>query len=198
MKKTLLVGLVVSSLALSAHAAPGFYIGAGAGIGGMDTKKADVSGVSTKLRSGVAYRASLGYLMGEGNLNYGAELGYTGYPDNTYSGYGVKVDVSGRTVDLLGVGKYNFSETDTGFFLVGKAGAAVVSQKTTVKGFGPTYSKSKTAVKPELAVGAGYNVNKNVALDVTLAHVFGTNSATSASEIASVNTLMAGVSYNFS
>ena len=194
MKKTLLLGLVVSSLALSAHAAPGFYIGAGAGVGGMDTKKDNAFGGGYKLRSGVAYRASLGYLTGEGNVNFGAELGYTGYPDNTYNGNGFKVTYSGHTVDLLGVAKYNFSETDTGFFLVGKAGAAVISQKTSAKGFGTTYSKSKTAVKPELAVGAGYNMNKNVALDVTLAHVFGTqtnpnaNSESSATNIAAVNT----------
>jgi outer membrane immunogenic protein len=196
-KKTLLVGLVVSSFAVAAHA--GVYVNAGAGIGGMDTKKEG----SYKLRSGVAGRAAIGYLMGESNFNYGAELGYTGYPNNTYTEGGGKLTYSGHYVDLLGVGKYNFSQTQTGFFVVGKAGIAVVSQQTKVTGVFD-FNKTKSAVKPELAVGGGYNVNKNVAVDVTLAHVFGSqanpygDSESAATKVSSVNTLMAGITYNFS
>jgi hypothetical protein len=204
-KKTLLLGLVASTLAISAHAAPGIYVNAGAGIGGMDTKQVNAFGGGYKLRNGVAYRASLGYLMGEGNINYGAELGYTGYPTNKYSG-STTATYSGHTVDLLGVGKYNFSDTDNGFFVVGKAGLARVYQRTKASavGFANSYSKNKTAMKPELAVGAGYNVNKNVALDVTFSHIFGAqanpdgNTEASVNKVSAVNTLMAGITYNFS
>jgi hypothetical protein len=164
----------------------------------MDTKKN--SGLNTSLRSGVSYRASLGYLMGVSNFNYGAELGYTGYPDNTYSNGYNKLTYSGHTIDLLGVGKYNFSNTETGFFAVGKAGAAYVSQKTKANNF----NKTQTAIKPELAVGLGYNMSRKVALDVTMSRIFAGqanptgNSVNSATQVSSVNTLMAGITYNFS
>ena len=206
-KKALLAGLIASGFVMSAHAGTGFYAGVGAGIGGMDTKKYSSGGpfTSQKLRSGVSYRGALGYLMGEGNFNYGLELGYTGYPKNTYGYYGVNGTYTGYTVDLLGVGKYNFSDSDSGFFVVGKAGAALVSQKFDIADAGATYyKKTKTAVRPELAVGAGYNVNKNVAFDLTLSHVFGNQadpdagSVSGATQISSVNTLLAGITYSFS
>lgn len=206
-KKALLVGFVASGFVMSAHAGTGIYGSLSAGIGGMDTKNYSSGNnpfASESLRSGVSYRGALGYLMASGKFNYGLELGYTGYPKNTYGLGGADIVYTGHTIDLLGVGKYNFSETDSGFFLVGKAGAAYVSQKTELTSSRTLYKKTVNGVKPELAVGGGYNVNKNVAIDLTLSHVFGKQTdpdaatASGATQIASVNTLLAGLTYSFS
>lgn len=208
-KKALFAGLVVSTMAMSAHAGTGFYASAGAGIGGMDTKKFSSGSnpyTSVSIRRGVAGRVALGYLTGEGNFNYGLELGAASYPKNTYkdSNFGLTETYSGYMVDLLGVGKYNFSDSDNGFFVVGKAGAAYVSQKFKGAVPGVSVSKTKSAVKPEVAVGAGYNFNKNVAVDMTFSHVFAgqanpdASSLSGATKISSVNTLMVGLTYNFS
>src|SRR3990167_6450395 len=77
-KKALFAGLVASTMAMTAHAATGFYAGVGAGIGGMNTNdfsSDDNPYSNTSLRSGVTGRLALGYLTGEGNFNYGFELG---------------------------------------------------------------------------------------------------------------------------
>lgn len=202
MKKSLLTMLVMSGMAVAAQAAPGAYMNGNIGIGGMDTEKTSSDTYGYQLRSGVSYRAALGYLMGEGQLNYGAELGYTGYPKNKYNSWLADVTYSGYYADVLGVGKYNLSTTDSGFFVLGKAGLAYVSQKTRTTGI---YSNTtKHAVKPELALGAGYNFNKKVAVDLTFAHVFGgqanpaSTSTSAATRVSAVNTLMAGITYSFS
>lgn len=207
-KKVMLAVFVASALAMSAQAGTGVYASVGAGIGGMDTTNYSDSGPFTgmSLRSGASYRAMLGYLFGtSGNLNYGLELGYTGYPKNTYSYYNAEGTYTGYMVDVLAVGKYNFDASESGFFVVGKVGAASVSQKyeITVSGV-DYYSKTVTALKPELAVGAGYNINKNVSLDLTLSRVFGNQADPDArtidevTQVSSVNTLLAGITYNFS
>lgn len=200
MKKTLLVGLILAGLVAEANATPGAYMNGSLGIGGMDTDKTSI--YNSNLRSGIAYRAGLGYLWGEDQYHYGLELGYTGYPSNQYTSSLVNIKYTGYYVDLLGVGKYNFTSSDEGFFVLGKAGLAFVSQRTHATGI--PYNKTQTALKPEVALGAGYNVNKNVAVDMTFAHVFGgqanpaatTDSA--ATRVSAVNTLMAGITYSFS
>ena len=209
-KKALFAGLVASTMAMTAHAATGFYAGVGAGIGGMNTNdfsSDDNPYSNTSLRSGVTGRLALGYLTGEGNFNYGFELGATGYPKNTYklSAFSLTETYTGYMVDLLGVAKYSFSDSDRGFFVVGKAGAAYVHQK--FKGSITNVieiTSTKSAIKPELAVGAGYNFNKNVAVDMTFSHVFAGQANPDATtwggltKVSSVNTLLVGLNYSFS
>lgn len=179
--------------ATTAQASPGFYAGADAGVSDM-----------SRLNDGAAFRGAAGYLFGD-KFNYGLEVGVTGYPKNSYKStqYGYRETYSGFYTDLLGVGKYNFGNDDTGFFLVGKGGAAVVEQELQVTG-STNFKKSMHAVKPEFAVGAGYNVTKNLSVEATFSHVFGgrvdpnTNPAASLTRVSAVNTMMVGLTYNFS
>ncbi len=209
---------------------PGFYAGVGAGVGGMDTPKvtqADLDAysitdgaISDKLRSGVAFRGYLGYLWAiqqVQNLQLGAELGYNYYPKNKYTitdnsiSATDKWEYKGYNIDLLGVAKYNFG--GTGFNALLKAGPAFVRQKLT---FTPTptgvvangLGESKGKVKAELAGGLGYDINKNIDVNVIVAHIFGNKPASigsnsgaptkaSLNKVASVTTYMATIAYHF-
>jgi hypothetical protein len=92
MNKVLLTCVSVLALGTTAAfantgAAPGAYVGASIGIGGMDTPKfADEMsqlGYSEKLRDGVTGRIFGGYLWGDA-FKYGAEIGASLYPKNEY------------------------------------------------------------------------------------------------------------------
>ncbi len=204
MKKALLVGFIATGFAVSAEAGSGLYAGLSAGIGGMDTKNYSNNSnpfSNVSLRSGAAYRAALGYLVGEG-AGYGVEVGYTGYPKNIYknSTFNLKDTYTGSTIDVLAISKYS---SNSGFFLLGKAGVARVYQKVHGTFEGSTQAKSTNEWKPEAALGLGYDVTNSTALDVTFSHIFasqanpaGSNSA--ATRTSSVSTLMAGVTISFS
>ncbi len=195
-----LVATVVSFVGL-AYAAPGAYVQVQGGVGGMDTKDIsthDSGFTSIHLRDGLAYRVSGGYLFGQSNLTYGLEMGYASYADNTYKTYSYLADrYTGSNVDLLAVAKYHFNPAATGFYVQGKAGAAYVMQENKVNVAGYySYTDTEKQLKPELAVGAGYDINQHIGVDVSYSHIFADNNTLSTS-IASVNTLMAGVSYHF-
>jgi hypothetical protein len=209
MKNAWAAGLMLAVVSTSTLAAPGFYASAEAGLGGRDTKQyaANNAPYSTvNLRYGIAYRGAIGYLFGNDKWNYGFEAGYTGIPNNVYKSdiYGNSETYTGFYADVLGVGKYNFIDSEAGFFITGKAGAAIVSQNLIVSGPHSKQKYKQHKVKPEFAVGAGYNINKNLAVEITFSHVFGSkadpNAATvgGASRASPSNTLMAGITYNFS
>lgn len=191
-RKALVAGFAALVCASAAQAGTGFYAGADAGVNEI-----------SRLNDGPAVRGAAGYLLGGDKFNYGLEVGFTGFPKNVYrSRYGYKETYSGFYTDLLGVTKYNFGNDGTGFFVMGKGGAAVVEQDLLVTG-SSNYKKSVHAVKPEFAVGAGYNVTKNLSVDVTFSHVFGgrvdpyNNPAGSLTRVSAVNTVMAGITYSF-
>ncbi|MGD9109044.1 MAG: outer membrane beta-barrel protein [Gammaproteobacteria bacterium] len=244
MKKLLLVtgaaialGTVgVSSAAVSAAPSknvgtlPGFYVGVGAGYGGMYTKlnSDDIrtgttyGGHSEKTR-GFAARGSLGYLWALPqiqNFQLGAELGYNYYPKNKHSIGKAPVyswNYKGWNADLLAVGKYNFS--DTGFNIIGKAGAAYIRQRTTIVDTSPigvevspaADSYTKKAVKPEAAIGVGYDINQNFGINLVYSHIFGSRpknpttviagsslaNAKDYTKIASVDTILLNATYHF-
>ncbi|MGD9153355.1 MAG: outer membrane beta-barrel protein [Gammaproteobacteria bacterium] len=245
MKKLLLVtgaaialGTVgVSSAAVSAAPSnntgitlPGFYVGVGAGYGGMYTKLSSADkrmgtiygGHSEKTR-GFAARGSLGYLWAlpqVQNFQLGAELGYNYYPKNKYSiGTAPRYswNYKGWNADLLAVGKYNFN--NTGFNIIGKAGAAYIRQKTTIVDTSPmgvevspaAGSYTKKAVKPEAAIGVGYDINQNIGINLIYSHIFGSKpknpttviagsplaNAKDYTKIASVDTILLNVTYHF-
>ncbi len=202
MKKLIKLAAIAFTATSIAHAAPGAYIQAQGGIGGMDTKK--VSNWNYNLREGLAYRLSAGYLFGESNFNYGLEAGYESYPNNTYDLSILNAKYSGSNVDVLGVAKYSFSPDATGFYVVGKAGAAYITQKTELSIANVNvYNDTESAIKPEAAIGVGYDFTKNLGLDVSYSHIFAgqanPDGATenSVTQISSVNTLMVGLSYHF-
>jgi len=202
---------------------PGFYVGVGAGYGGMDTPKfndADKTfGGATMHDSslrGYAIRGYLGYLWAipqVQNLQLGAELGGNYYQKNKYDLIAIrghdKWKYEGFNVDLLGIAKYNFG--DTGFNALVKAGSAYVSQKmsvheTNLGAVSPTWAGSKGQFKAEAAAGLGYDINQNVDVNVIYAHIFGNKpghvsdanvSQATMNKVASVDTLLLTFAYHF-
>ena len=191
MKKILALGALVSLGMSSAALADGAladnsaqgvqggaYIGGGLGIGGMNTPKSYLplgKGVanlkqSRKLRSGVTYRVDAGYLFPvTSHLLLGAEVGYTGYPQNKYNQDGdfwlktkvhTRLNYSGHMFDVLGVAKYYFGNH---FNVFAKAGAADVYQKTSFNMYETgdkqqvvdsiAFTKKVNKILPEAAVG---------------------------------------------
>lgn len=208
----LAVAAIVAAFGI-AHAAPSAYLQVQGGMGGMDTKnynpnRSDNIYNKVTLRDGLAYRLSAGYLFGEtNNVNYGLELGYASYAKNIYkTPIAFKETYQGYNIDLLGVAKYNFNVDGTGFYVVGKAGAAYVSQKFTGSVTGTSVSETwtKHAYKPEVVAGLGYDFNKNIGMDVTYSHIFAGKAdpmdtkIANAAKVSSVNTLLVGLSYHFS
>lgn len=204
-----LVAITVIGGMTAAHA-EGAYVGLQGGMGGMhmDEDAAKNVGFKTKYSNSIAYRLSAGYLFGD-QMSYGVEFGYANYGDNTDTVPGLELKHKGSYFDLLAVAKYNFnnSQSGEGAYVVGKAGVARLSQKTT----GTIADKSQVFIdenkfKPEVAVGVGYNFNKNLGLDVSFHHVFadGKTSYYAPSKdlvdkkMADVNLLMVGLNYNFS
>ncbi|MGD9153356.1 MAG: outer membrane beta-barrel protein [Gammaproteobacteria bacterium] len=201
---------------------PGFYVGVGAGYGGMntpklnDTDKALSAGNNSEHFRGFAARGFLGYLWAlpqVQNFKLGAELGYNYYPKNKYTvgpaGTRDAWNYKGWNVDLLAVGKYNFG--DTGFNVIGKIGPTYVRQKLSVTenniagGVNNTTGASKSKVKAEGAIGLGYDINRNIDVNVIYAHVFGTtpghatdaNNASTMNKVASVDTVLVNIAYHF-
>jgi opacity protein-like surface antigen len=219
-KKSISVLIMAAlSAAGAAFAQPGGYVGIQGGIGGMDTKKYSANNNpynSVSLRVGPAFRVFGGNLWTENNVDYGFEAGYEGYPKNNYklNAYpGVRVvqqSYNGSNIDLLALVKINFnSDTpEMGAFVLGKAGFLRLTQEFDGQLNTPTgaaaYSSNAHAYKPEVVVGLGYNLSRNVSFDISYQHIFAdqadpfTADASVASRISSVNTLMAGLTYHFS
>lgn len=211
---------------------PGFYLGLGAGYGQMNTPKLNAAekatgtilGGQSESRRGLTGRGSLGYLWAfpqSQNVQLGAEVGYNYYPKSEYSlgnSSAAKFawDYKSWSADLLAVAKYNFKET--GFNIIGKVGPAYVKQRTTVTVTGTplpgmivpmTGSRSKNAVKPEAAIGVGYDINQNIGIDLVYSHIFGskpanlnvnatnTTSVNDFTKIASLDTVLLNVTYHF-
>lgn len=209
--------------ATSVSTLPGVYVGAGLGMGGMNTPKlttADLTAVGAtsgtyKLHKSVAARGYLGYLWAipqVQNLQLGAELGYNYYPKNKYTASSANGTDSwnykGYNIDLLGVAKYNFG--DSRFNALVKAGGAWVNQKLVVNRPVPlvpnNLGDSKSQVKIEVAGGLGYDINQNIDVNVIYAHVFGskpggmapaTATKSRLNKVASVDTLMLTAAYHF-
>ncbi len=195
----------------SSQAGP--YVGAGLGIGGMDTpaltsnEKAGTTSSSENIREGAAGRIYGGYLWQVSNFLVGGEAGYTKYQDNKYKvNFGpASIDwtYTGSTIDLLGVAKYVFN---SGFNAFGKAGIAITQQKVDISATGlGSQSKSKSAVLPEVAFGVGYDWTQQFSTNITYAHSFGNEPSTpdtatdldDMDTVASVDTLLVNAEYHF-
>ena len=203
------VGFLSISSAGAASIKRGFYIGAQGGVGGMETpkasKKTDAYG-KDDLQSWIV-RGYLGHLWGQGKLKNGVEFGYAQYADNEYenSNQGGKdtFKYKGHYFDLSYVLKV---AVVSGFNIFGKAGVAYTYQATKATESSYTqYEADKTRWWPKLAAGFGYEFTNGVALDLTYDRSFGRKPARISSEaskedinrVASVSSLMLGVSYHF-
>ena len=221
-----LVGLICLSTGLSntcdALSLPGAYIQLQGGGGGLQTQNYPENSDpydQVSLRDGLAYRISAGYLVGLDEFNFGGELGYAGYPKNTYSfsfpslpASGVQ-SYKGNTLDLLGVLKLNLKKiVHHDVYLMGKGGIAFVNQ---------TFNGQSTALdtvfalnttvrhfEPELVGGVGYLLGKNIDLNVSYHHVFTSGSANPfadpvvdqnlLTQLSVVDLLLVGIAYHFS
>jgi hypothetical protein len=191
MKLKIIVALLLGALTISVSANTytgqnQFYIGAAAGYGGMITYQpslpakidANNSYTAYKLRDGAAYRANIGYLWSFGHNKYGIELGYMGYPKNTYSIDNVNPSLvyKGYTADALLVFQHDYSN---GWFIAGKLGAAYVTQQLQnpqgvdlTDSNGQSYFGTEHKVLPEVALTAGYNITQHVGVDISANYVF--------------------------
>ncbi len=196
----------------------GAYIGGNLGIGGMDTSSMNTSiytsdswNVFSDDLHGFSWNIHTGYLFGESNFQYGAELGYSQYADNKYRAAKTSTSeweefkYSGYNIDLLAVGKYNFNN---GFNLFGKAGIARTTQKLKYSDDDGQNSKvTKHKVLPKIAMGVGYDLTENWEINAEYSHIFGSKPNAIGSDVdtlsqlnnkvASVNMLTLGVNYKF-
>lgn len=149
---------------------------------------------------GMAGRIALGYLAPTTapEFVYGAELGYGIYTANKYSyswhreGKDLDTDINANfkykaySVDLLAVLQYNFA---TDWHLTGKLGAAYVDQKLVGNIYGYLDgSKNDTKIikidesnhklRPEIALGVGYNFTTNFSAGIAANYIFGSKPST--------------------
>lgn len=184
----------------------------GLGFGGLKTPDSMIGQEGTTQSydiRGMAERGSLGYLFTilDSGFSYGAELGYNHYAKNTYTingGPDYNLSYQSYAIDALGIARYTINN----FFLQAKGGAAYVNQSIdTNAGYQAATgvaSTTKTAIRPELGAGLGYNFTKHISADVDYSHIFGTqpsisdtSTANSITQIAPINVLMLNLSYNF-
>lgn len=137
-------------------------------------------------------------------FNFGAELGYQFYEDETasyqsrdiYISHTANARLKRNTADLLAVIDI---KPNAVFDIFAKVGPALVQQKLdfnyAASDYYMTYKANvkakQNAIVPKLIVGAGVDVSKNVNLNISYAHEFETNKVDSASSV------MAGVKINF-
>jgi outer membrane autotransporter protein len=190
---------MATPVAAGAGVVAGWYVGLGAGYGGMDTPKissemksgADVTGYSEDIQGFVA-SAYGGYLWDcpkVQNLKYGLEVGYDYYPDNKYQlrhrilpppepdinmpDINMRWRYEGYNVHLLGVLRYNVAQSQWNIFA--KAGAAYASQKYTFDDTQTSmhYSKKRNSILPKVVAGVGYDFTPHIGVNVMGEYVFG-------------------------
>ncbi|WP_108651570.1 outer membrane protein [Dongshaea marina] len=214
MKKIAVVAALAGAMACgSAMAQVSPYVGLNFGVGGMqmdDILSSNIANSSSDV-GGAAGGVNVGFLAGHTPFQYGAEMGYYTYADNTYhysSPFGslhvLNGKYQGHYIDLLGVGKYSFSN---GWNIFGKAGAAYVTQELTLSSdtVSGEYDKTEHKLLPKLAIGVGYDFTPNWSASVEMSQVFGDKPAQFGSagseddynKVASVGMLTMGVAYHF-
>lgn len=196
-----------------------FYVGVGGGYGGMITKQASLplslsdnnTVTEQQLRNGIAYRSELGYLWAVDHDSYGFEVGYMGYPKNTYDINNTHPSLiyRGYAADLLAVFQHNYND---GWDVNAKLGGAYVRQKLeNPQGNASIYTNkaifsSQSKILPEAALGLGYNLTQHFGFDFSAHYIFGgsatqnfatTSSANAINKVASVAAAFIGVHLEF-
>ncbi|MDF2867727.1 MAG: ompA [Gammaproteobacteria bacterium] len=182
MDKKLLVVATVAAVALSsgvfAAEKQGFYVGVQGGASRADdgsslkdtTERYRAYGYEWK-EGGFGWRALAGYQI---NRNFTVEGGYSRFADNNYKvngGYNLTQKVAAW--DL--VGKAILPVGDGNFDIYAKAGAAYQINKFDGLRNG---SVSNKKFLPVAGIGAAYNFDNGLAVDVSWTRVFGNNDST--------------------
>lgn len=227
MKKTIVMAslALLSVTALSADDTESLYINTGLNaIGGIQTRDYALSLTKypsanvdnqQRLRLGLGYAVSVGYLMGPDDYQYGAEVGYQAYSKNRYQIKNYQASGSifnndgvytytGYNVNVLGVLNYNMTEN---LYLITKAGVVFNNQLLNISGVHHDLSEKVRQFQPDAAIGLGWKMGKAFSADMTFNRVFGQmpSGLTDGAKLeqdglnrpASVNTLLFGFQYNF-
>jgi OOP family OmpA-OmpF porin len=164
MNKRLMV--VVTGLLLAAgsmQASAGGFIRGEAGRSSVD---ADVTDLGSDGDSDTAYSIRGGYYF---NKNFAVEAFYSKFYDQS-----VEIDDGVDTITVSGklsgiglgvVGKTDFGNDQTGFFLSGRVGVMRGKVEVSATGYG---SASDTSTKPYFGVGAGYDFSDKVGLSLNI------------------------------
>jgi OOP family OmpA-OmpF porin len=162
------VAVALSLFAASAaHAQEGIYVQLGAGQARIDEARLGIDDNDT------AYQGLIGYRF---NRYLGVEAGYVtlGKQEDTVRIGGTTAGLSAEAKGFtLGVsGKYAFGESNTGFFILGRAGA----MRSTFEG---TFNAGSVSIPvatrfddedkwtPYYGLGAGYDFDQNMGVSVT-------------------------------
>lgn len=228
--KFLMVGAIALYSTITLAATPGFYIGAQIGSGkANDGKVGDdalsairaiyssyqISGAlqTEKTEGGLSARLYTGYNF---NPYFGLEFGYNQIANNKYTSRLTTADGSAdaqlkfktNAFDLVAKGYLpldTFSDelTDQVNIYV-KGGLAYVSHKATLTVNGTDAQltdNSSNQIRPTLGIGAGYNFNKNLMLDVSYTRIQGKGDLLKnrfSDFSPEINTLALGLNYTFS
>ncbi|MGD9107834.1 MAG: outer membrane beta-barrel protein [Gammaproteobacteria bacterium] len=181
------IAILIFTTTIFAAVPSKWYAGIGAGVGKMYTAKLP-STVKNQAQSysekfgGFSANIYVGYLWNISSisgLKLGPELGYNYYQNNKYKLYStdgstIHWKYQGYNIHLMGVALYNLTNTNWNIF--GKAGAAYVSQNLKGSYYQVNYtdlSNDRAKILPKVALGAGYNFNKNFGVTVMADYIFG-------------------------
>jgi OOP family OmpA-OmpF porin len=195
-----IAGLFIASNASAAVSAPGAYVGGGIGWGTINQPGFNDAYDNKTTDNGVAGRVYVGVDL---NQYLGAELGFTKFSDMDTSGVFASsigpLDASGKiqTYAFDAVAKGTLP-LQNGFNLFGKLGVAYLNEKASVSitdVFGDSASDTSVihAYLPTFGAGISYDINKNVAADVSWMRIQKVNDT----DLKSTDTVMFGVSYHF-
>lgn len=182
MNKKLLVAAAVAAVTLSGGAfaaeKQGFYVGVQGGASRADdgdalknnTEKSHLFGYEWK-EGGFGWRALAGYQI---NRNFAIEGGYSLFADNNYQAYG-RYNLTQKVSAWDVVGKAILPVGDSNFDVYAKAGAAYQINKFDGLVGGDNSSKK---VRPVAGIGAAYNFDNGLAVDVSWTRIFGNDDTT--------------------
>ena len=188
--KKLALGLGVAALALSTTAMAantGWFAGVQAGW----NKYTNTSGVGSAKTSGFAYGIDGGYNF---NQYFGVRSDLNKYNNLKGTGTNKGVSVKYYSLDVLAMGYYPLNSQ---YSLLGGVGMAYVHEKAGSTG----ESGTEHFYRPEVKVGAAYQIDQNWSAELTYSRIFGKGDASTANNakdwLVDFNTVMLGVNYSF-
>jgi hypothetical protein len=175
-----------------------FYLSIQGGLGSMQTPKLD--NPDNYDIQNFAWRYAGCYLYAIDKMEYGVELGYNGYEDNTYGKTPIVTEFHTYSTDLLTVIRYNFYQRWRIFTEIGAAQAHLRTESTTTN---PQVQQLRK-ILPELAFGFGYGFTKHIALDISFNYELGRKPTVNPetyevtnNQIPTTSSILAGLTYTF-
>lgn len=195
--RVLLVGLLLMASTTSALAA-GPYIGATGGVSIIHDGDISVTGIGTaeaEYDAGFGFNITAGYNFEPARLEF--EFGYKNADMDKISGPGGSLSVSDTEVSVMSFmvnALYDF-KTKSAFTPYVGAGLGILNGELEEQG----YEADDTQFGYQLIVGAAYNINKNLAIDLSYRFQHAPSDFSNEGvdiEYMSSN-IMAGIRYNF-